>query len=272
MELGAEPSADAPDVLVFDGAFVPGCPAVLDEAWDAIRAALRDDQLIVLIAPPPGDAHAEAARAGLENMARTLSIEWARLGIRPVAIHPGARRRRRRVAELVAFLASPAGAYYSGCRFDLGAAGASGGAAAARAPSAPRPRRPPAPRRRPRSRRSSCRPCTPAATRTSRWTRTPWRAPRRRGRRRARGSRWSRPRPARPPPAAPAPSTALAAGAKTSAMPVPAITNGRTRSPYGTVGVEIDASQPIATACSARPVAISGRDPMRSTARPRSAR
>ena len=120
LELGAELS-DEPDVLVFEGHAV--VPAVLDEAWDAIRAALRDDQLIVLIAPPPGDAHAEAARAGLENMARTLSIEWARRGIRPVAIAPGRTTSPAEIAELVAFLASPAGAYYSGCRFDLGAAG-----------------------------------------------------------------------------------------------------------------------------------------------------
>ena len=124
VELGAEPADDELDVLVFDGAAVPGMPAVLDEAWDAIRGALRDDQLIVLIAPPPGDAHAEAARAGLENMARTLSIEWARRGIRPVAITPGATTSPAEIAELVAFLASPAGAYYSGCRFDLGAADA----------------------------------------------------------------------------------------------------------------------------------------------------
>ena len=113
---------NAPDVLVFEGA--GAVPAVLDEAWDAIRGALRDDQLIVLIAPPPGDAHAEAARAGLENMARTLSIEWARRGIRPVAITPGRTTSPAEIAELVAFLASPAGAYYSGCRFDLGAADA----------------------------------------------------------------------------------------------------------------------------------------------------
>jgi NAD(P)-dependent dehydrogenase (short-subunit alcohol dehydrogenase family) len=121
LELGAELS-DEPDVLVFEGR--AEVPAVLDEAWDAIRAVLRDGLLIVLIAPPPGDAHAEAARAGLENMARTLSIEWARRGIRPVAITPGTATSPAEIAELVAFLASPAGAYYSGCRFDLGAADA----------------------------------------------------------------------------------------------------------------------------------------------------
>jgi NAD(P)-dependent dehydrogenase (short-subunit alcohol dehydrogenase family) len=119
LELGAELS-DEPEVVVFEGR--AEVPAVLDEAWDAIRAVLRDGLLIVLIAPPPGDAHAEAARAGLENMARTLSIEWARRGIRPVAIAPGAATSPAEIAELVAFLASPAGAYYSGCRFELGAA------------------------------------------------------------------------------------------------------------------------------------------------------
>ena len=124
-ELGA--SSEGGDVLVWDGAAafgsgagVEGVRAALDGGWDAIRSALRDGLLIVLLAPPPGDAHAEAARAGLENMARTLSIEWARRGIRPVAIHPGAATSPAEVAELVAFLASPAGAYYSGCRFELG--------------------------------------------------------------------------------------------------------------------------------------------------------
>jgi NAD(P)-dependent dehydrogenase (short-subunit alcohol dehydrogenase family) len=119
--LGAELATESPDVLVFEGS--GQVPAVLDEAWDAIRGTLRDEQLIVLIAPPPGDAHAEAARAGLENMARTLSIEWARRAIRPVAVAPGGTTSPAEIAELVAFLASPAGAYYSGCRFDLGAVG-----------------------------------------------------------------------------------------------------------------------------------------------------
>jgi NAD(P)-dependent dehydrogenase (short-subunit alcohol dehydrogenase family) len=124
-ELGADLSSRPPDVVVFDGAAafsagVEGVRAVLDGGWDAIRGSLSDGQLIVLIAPPPGDAHAEAARAGLENMARTLSIEWARRGIRPVAIAPGEATSPADVAELAAFLASPAGSYYSGCRFDLG--------------------------------------------------------------------------------------------------------------------------------------------------------
>ncbi len=62
-----------------------------------------------------------AARAGLENLARTLSVEWARFAVRPVAILPGAATSSAEVAELVAFLVSPAGAYYSGCAFELGA-------------------------------------------------------------------------------------------------------------------------------------------------------
>jgi NAD(P)-dependent dehydrogenase (short-subunit alcohol dehydrogenase family) len=127
--LGANCAGEEADVVVWDGAAAfaasSGASAVraaLDDGWDAIRGSLADGQLIVLLAPPPGDAHAAAARAGLENMARTLSIEWARREIRPVAVHPGATTPAEEVAELVAFLASPAGAYYSGCRFDLGRA------------------------------------------------------------------------------------------------------------------------------------------------------
>jgi NAD(P)-dependent dehydrogenase (short-subunit alcohol dehydrogenase family) len=75
----------------------------------------------VLLAPRPGTAEAEAARAGLENLARTLSVEWARFQVRPVAILPGDATSPAEVAELAAFLASPAGAYYSGCAFTLGA-------------------------------------------------------------------------------------------------------------------------------------------------------
>jgi hypothetical protein len=119
--LGAAPGRD---VLVHAApapAGADGTRRVLDEAWDAIRATALPPQrgLIVLIAPPPGDAHAEAARAGLENLARTLSIEWSRHAIRPVAILPGPRSTDDEVAELVAFLASKAGAYYAGCAFTL---------------------------------------------------------------------------------------------------------------------------------------------------------
>jgi NAD(P)-dependent dehydrogenase (short-subunit alcohol dehydrogenase family) len=124
--LGALPADGDLGALVVDAAAVfaaaSGIDAVraaLDGAWEAIQPEAAGAKLILLLAPPPGDAHAEAARAGLENLARTLSIEWARLGIRPVAIHPGTTTPAEEVAELAAFLASPAGAYYSGCRFDL---------------------------------------------------------------------------------------------------------------------------------------------------------
>jgi NAD(P)-dependent dehydrogenase (short-subunit alcohol dehydrogenase family) len=103
----------------------------LDSSWNATRmvanAAFMPDAhggRIVYLAPP-ADAgeHADAARAGLENLARTLSIEWARHGVTLVAIVPGARSggadAAGEVAALTAYLASPAGAYFSGCLLDL---------------------------------------------------------------------------------------------------------------------------------------------------------
>jgi NAD(P)-dependent dehydrogenase (short-subunit alcohol dehydrogenase family) len=122
---GEEPFEGAADVLVYEAA--EGMQAALDGAWLAIRpvatAAMidRGGGLIVLLAPRPGGPEAEAARAGLENLARTLSIEWARFAVRPVAVLPGEATSPAEVAELVAFLASEAGAYYSGCAFTLGA-------------------------------------------------------------------------------------------------------------------------------------------------------
>ena len=103
-------------MLVWDASprGIDGVHAVLDGAWLAIRpvatAAMidRGGGLIVLLAPRPGSAAAEAARAGLENLARTLSVEWARFGVRPVAVLPGDATSPAEVAELVAFLA-PAG-------------------------------------------------------------------------------------------------------------------------------------------------------------------
>jgi hypothetical protein len=135
-ELAVEPTGEEPaageraDVLLWDGegafAAADGVEAVracLDGAWLAVRPvatkAMPDGGLVALLTPGPGDAHREAARSGLENLARTLSIEWARLGVRPVAILPGPRSAEPEVAELVAYLASPAGAYYSGCAFTL---------------------------------------------------------------------------------------------------------------------------------------------------------
>ena len=87
----------------------------------AERAFLPDSRggRIVYIAPrSDAGEHADAACAGLENLARTLSIEWARHGITAVAIAPGLASAAE-IAALTAYLASPAGAYFSGCLLDL---------------------------------------------------------------------------------------------------------------------------------------------------------
>jgi citronellol/citronellal dehydrogenase len=87
----------------------------------------------------PGMAHSSAARAGVENLMRELSIEWARYNVRTVALAAGhfatealqkyPQPVRESVARtvplgrlgdpqehawLVAYLASPAGDYFSG--------------------------------------------------------------------------------------------------------------------------------------------------------------
>jgi NAD(P)-dependent dehydrogenase (short-subunit alcohol dehydrogenase family) len=89
----------------------------------------------------PGMVHTGAARAAVENMMRTLSVEWARFGIRTVAVavgqfdtetlrtkYPkavvdnvagtvplGRLGTEEEMAWLIAYLASPAGDFYSGC-------------------------------------------------------------------------------------------------------------------------------------------------------------
>ena len=101
--------------------------AAVDAAWIAARAAANaamidapDGGKLVLVSPAPGaGTHAQATRAALENLARTLSIEWARHGIRITAIAPDTETTPAEVAGLVAYLASPAGDYFSGCLFSL---------------------------------------------------------------------------------------------------------------------------------------------------------
>lgn len=104
-----------------------------DEQTDAIWAAVREVAVgalipgqnhgkIVLVGPTAaGDGRASALRAALENLARTLSIEWARYGVTVVMIAPGASTTDQELAELVGFVVSEAGAYLSGCRLELGA-------------------------------------------------------------------------------------------------------------------------------------------------------
>ncbi len=126
------------DLLVVDGAglFAYGADAraalrtCLDATWNVTRAVVNLAFLPVERSSPSGrivylapasDAgeHADAARAGLENLARTLSIEWARHGITLVTVVPGEATAAGEVAALTAYLASPAGAYFSGCLLDL---------------------------------------------------------------------------------------------------------------------------------------------------------
>jgi NAD(P)-dependent dehydrogenase (short-subunit alcohol dehydrogenase family) len=99
----------------------------LQESWSVTRAAANVALLpggqggrIVYLAPRPlSGPHAGAACAGLENLARTLSIEWSRHMITTVAIAPGDGTSAEEVAALTAYLASPAGDYFSGCLLDL---------------------------------------------------------------------------------------------------------------------------------------------------------
>jgi NAD(P)-dependent dehydrogenase (short-subunit alcohol dehydrogenase family) len=133
-ELGARVvSGGSADAIVYDAsaAFGDGGPAGLREAsargWTAIREvateALIPDQRgkVVVIAPrPAAGPFASAARAALESLARTLSVEWARYGITATVITPGDATTDEQIAELVCFLVSPAGDYFSGCRFSLG--------------------------------------------------------------------------------------------------------------------------------------------------------
>jgi NAD(P)-dependent dehydrogenase (short-subunit alcohol dehydrogenase family) len=100
-------------------------------AFNALRALVAarlgpaGGGLALLIAPRPRDgALAGAAAAALENLARTTSVEWARLGVRVVAVRPRDVTTDAGLADLVAYLASPAGAYFSGCVLDLGAGAA----------------------------------------------------------------------------------------------------------------------------------------------------
>jgi hypothetical protein len=121
------------DLLVDDAATrfaAGGLRAAADGAWIAARATATAAMIeaenggkLVFVAPAPaGGEHADATRAALENLARTTSIEWARYAIRTAAIAPGDATTEDEVAAVVAYLASPAGDYYSGCRFDLGEA------------------------------------------------------------------------------------------------------------------------------------------------------
>jgi NAD(P)-dependent dehydrogenase (short-subunit alcohol dehydrogenase family) len=110
----------------FAGGGQPRLQLALEEAWIATRGLATGALIpagagkVVLIAPRPDSGpFAAAGRAALENLARTLSVEWARYGLTTVALAPGARTSDEALAELVSFLVSPAGDYFSGCVLEL---------------------------------------------------------------------------------------------------------------------------------------------------------
>ena len=125
----------APASLVLDGATFfagagagrAGLGACLELAWAYTRIVVAGALLprglggrVIYLAPAPhAGPSADAARAGLENLARTLSIEWARHAVTTVAVAPGESTSAGELAALAAYLASPAGAYFSGCLLDL---------------------------------------------------------------------------------------------------------------------------------------------------------
>ncbi len=105
-----------------------GLERSLDLAWRAARAVAtgalieseRPGRLLLIAPPANAGEHAQAARAALENLARTLSVEWARFGITAVALAPGDDTGEPELASVASYLISPAGAYFSGCVMRLG--------------------------------------------------------------------------------------------------------------------------------------------------------
>jgi NAD(P)-dependent dehydrogenase (short-subunit alcohol dehydrogenase family) len=121
--LGAQERLDAQHA----GEPLEALAACVQRTWSltreiATRAFLAEERggRVIYIAPAGDGAHVQAARAGIENLARTLSVEWARHGVTAVTIAPGADTAADEVAALGAYLASPAGAYFSGCVLELG--------------------------------------------------------------------------------------------------------------------------------------------------------
>ena len=86
-------------------------------APSTLTGGAGDDLEMIVLIPPSGD---RPAQAGFENLARTLSVEWARYRVTTVAVAAGPHADGGDVAEVVCYLVSVAGDYFSGCRFDLG--------------------------------------------------------------------------------------------------------------------------------------------------------
>jgi NAD(P)-dependent dehydrogenase (short-subunit alcohol dehydrogenase family) len=115
----------------FGGGGSDALTGALERAWSAVHEVAAGALIeggepgkVVLVGPrPDAGPLAGAARAGLENLARTLSVEWARYQITAAMVAPGAETDDEPLAELVAFLCSSGGEYLSGCRLELGALG-----------------------------------------------------------------------------------------------------------------------------------------------------
>jgi NAD(P)-dependent dehydrogenase (short-subunit alcohol dehydrogenase family) len=118
-----------PHTLVIDCAALFDAPGALamcmQGTWALVRALAAEEMLVeggrvLLLAPAPGAGEqAGAARAALENLARTLSVEWARYGVTAVCVAPADATSAEEAATLVAYLASRAGAYFSGCVLEM---------------------------------------------------------------------------------------------------------------------------------------------------------
>jgi citronellol/citronellal dehydrogenase len=100
--------------------------ACLQAAWTVTRAVFnlaflpaQGGRVLYLAPRSDGGAHSGPALAGLENLSRTLSIEWSRHRVTAVTIAPGPATPAGEVAALATYLASPAGDYFSGCLLDL---------------------------------------------------------------------------------------------------------------------------------------------------------
>jgi NAD(P)-dependent dehydrogenase (short-subunit alcohol dehydrogenase family) len=130
----AERDGDVADGDQPAGAGAAGLVRALEASWRITQAVANAAFIergaagrIVYVAPASdAGTQADAARAGLENLARTLSIEWARYGISPLTIAPGVTTAPAEIASLVGYLASPAGDYFSGCLLDLRGPGRAG--------------------------------------------------------------------------------------------------------------------------------------------------
>lgn len=105
------------------GGAVTAARAALDGTWSTVHEVATVRWLVqdapgaelVLLAPrPDAREHARALAATLENLARSLAVEWARFGVRARAVLPGAGTTDAEIGALVALPASAGGDCFSG--------------------------------------------------------------------------------------------------------------------------------------------------------------